>query len=250
MKDNSIQFLPIQTRVLVPPKDNLFEALDESLTVVREKDILVLSSKVMAIHQGRCVLKGSGDECENKRRIAKREADSSVEYTNPDGHRFHLTLIYDALISSAGIDESNGNDYFVLLPKNPNVLCRDVWQYARKRFGVTDIGVIAVDSHSVPLRYGAMGVSIGFYGVRPLKPYAGKEDLFGRQLRVEKSNVVDSIAAMSTLAMGEGDEQTPLAIVRGLTGIEFTNAPTWDELVFPPEADMYYPLLEKIYSKK
>jgi hypothetical protein len=49
-----MQVIPIKTRVLTPPQDDLFAVLDEYLTDVQEGDIIAISSKVVALHEGRC----------------------------------------------------------------------------------------------------------------------------------------------------------------------------------------------------
>jgi len=66
-----MQFIPVTTRVLIPPQDNLLEVLKESLTDVREGDVLCISSKVVAIHEGRCIPKDGVD----KQQLTAGEAD-------------------------------------------------------------------------------------------------------------------------------------------------------------------------------
>ena len=45
---------------------------------------------------------------------------------------------------------------------------------------------------------------------------AGRSDLFGRKLEVTKRAVADNIASAAELVMGEADECTPAAIIRGI----------------------------------
>lgn len=230
-----------------PPKDDLYDLLDEYLTGVREKDILIVTSKVVSIHEGRCVRK---EDVKSKHELAKQEADGTMEYENVHGNEFLVTLTQNAFISSAGIDESNGNGYYVLLPKDPWKSCREIWEYVRKKHGVKDVAVIMVDSHSLPLRYGALGISIGYFGLDPLKRYVGKEDLFGRPFKVERTNIVDAIAAASTLVMGEGSECQPIGIVRDAVGVTFADQDTCESLLIPPKEDMYYPFIELFRTSK
>ncbi len=46
---------PIKTRILNPPKDDLLQAMAASVKSLPEKSILVITSKVISIWQGRCV---------------------------------------------------------------------------------------------------------------------------------------------------------------------------------------------------
>jgi len=48
-----MQWIPIKTRTLFPPQDDLFAVFDESLVDVQEGDIVLVTSKVLAIYQGR-----------------------------------------------------------------------------------------------------------------------------------------------------------------------------------------------------
>lgn len=242
-----MEIIPIKTRIMQPPKDDLYNLLDEYLPEVREQDVLIVTSKVMAIHEGRCVCKKG---TKNKHDLAKQEADGIMEYENMYGKEFLITLIQNAFLSSAGIDESNGDGYYVLLPKDPWKLCKEIWEHIREKHGVKEVAVIAVDSHSLPLRYGALGISIGYFGLNPLKHYVGKEDLFGRPFKVERTNVIDAIAAVSTLVMGEGSESQPLAIVRDVPGIKFVDCDTRNELLIPAKEDIYSPFIELFNTRK
>src|SRR3989338_9381750 len=100
----------------------------------------------------------------------------------------------------------------------------------------------------IPRGAGTMGISTTFHGFEPLKDYRGKPDIFGRKLKYTRVNIVDALAAMSSLLMGEGSEKTPLLLVRALRFIQFTGKNTTSKLKYPPKIDIYKPLL-KIYRK-
>ena len=63
----------------------------------------------------------------------------------------------------------------------------------------------------------------GFLWSQSSKNYIGKPDLFNKNLQSTKVNIVDSIAAICVLAMGEADEQTPIVKVENVENIEFTH---------------------------
>jgi F420-0:gamma-glutamyl ligase len=46
-----MQFIPIKTRPLLPPKDDLFDVLDTYVTGIQDGDIIFITSKILAIHQ-------------------------------------------------------------------------------------------------------------------------------------------------------------------------------------------------------
>jgi F420-0:gamma-glutamyl ligase len=77
--------------------------------------------------------------------------------------------------------------------------------------------------------------------------------VFGRPLRLTKANLLDALAASAVLVMGEGAEQTPLAIIRDAPGLVFqTRPPTEAErraIRIAPRDDLYGPLLRAVSWK-
>ncbi len=230
----------------MPPKDDLFELMDKHLPKLKNGDVLFITSKVLAIHQGRCVKADGAD----KFKLIKQEADYSLPKHKTAGHEFVLTIKDHTLIPSAGIDESNGNGYYILWPKNTQSLLKQLWTYLKKKNGIKNLGLIATDSHTIPLRWGTQGISIGFYGFNPLKDYRGKTDIFGRKLKFTQSNIVDSLSAAAVLLMGEGKEKTPMLIGRNASFIEFTGRDMHKKLVINPKKDIYASLLKPFQQKQ
>ena len=232
-----MKFIPIKTRILQPPQDDLFLVFDESLSEVSEGDIVVVSSKVVSIHEGHCVPVSGND----KKALIAQEAQFSIPRTYWPSP---LTVAHNAFIGTAGIDESNANGHYVLLPRDPFVSAHNIYSYITKRFGVKNIGVVITDSHSSPLRRGAMGVAIGWWGFAPTINHVGKPDLFGREFRIEVSNIADAIAAGAGLVMGETDECQPVVIATEVPGITFEDKNTKDELFVAPKDDTFRVLYE------
>lgn len=226
-----------------PPNDDLFSALDTSLTDVQEKDVVAVTSKVAAIHQGRCVPKHQVDD---KSELVKKESDAYLPAENQD--RWSLSTKCHALLLSAGIDESNADEHYILLPKKSDQFAKKVHDYLCQRFNIDDVGVIITDSHSVPFRYGTVGLAIGFYGLQPVTSFSGQDDLFDREFQHTRINTIDSLAVTAVYAMGETDEQTPLCVISDAPHLEFAAKDTTDDLYVSPEDDIYYPLLKSLYE--
>ncbi|MFH0821097.1 MAG: coenzyme F420-0:L-glutamate ligase, partial [Candidatus Peregrinibacteria bacterium] len=161
---------------------------------------------------------------------------------------WHLTIKNYTLIADAGIDRSNANGYYVLWPKNLKSLIKQLRDYLKRKYHLKKLAVIVVDSHLMPLRAGTIGISTGFYGLKPLIDYRGTPDVFGRKLKYTRANIIDSLAAISSLLMGEGKEQTPMLVIRGANFVKFTEKDTARQLLIEPENDVYRPLL-KIYRR-
>ena len=100
-----------------------------------------------------------------------------------------------------------------------------------------------------------MGIAIGFYGFKPLRDYRGKIDIFGREFKMETSNLPDSLATAAVLEMGEGNEQTPISIITDIPYLEFTNILPKEKVgnfsfKIPEREDMFYPLIAAVKWKK
>jgi F420-0:gamma-glutamyl ligase len=232
-------FIPVKTRALLPPRDDLWDALDPVLPPLQEGDVVAITSKVVAIHQGRCV---PADAVADKEELVAAEADRWLPKASS---KYGITLAIKGctLIASAGIDASNARDHYVLWPDDPWGAAREIALRLRARHGLSRLGVILTDSHLVPLRRGTTGISIGSDGFDPLRDYRGRPDIFGRPLEVTLSNQADAIAAACVGLMGEGAECIPAVVVRNWPGLHYSHASHKDAFLIPPEEDFFAPLL-------
>lgn len=234
-----------------PPKDDLYNLIRQSVRSIPEQSILVVTSKVVAIHQGRCVKIGRGMDRET---LAKREADWYVDGDIVTGEQIMFTIKDNTLIASAGVDKSNGNGYLVLWPEKPMAVAREIQQFLKQEFKVGRIGVLITDSHVIPMRRGVVGTALGQFGFNPLRNYIGKPDIFGYKLKVTITNVTEALAAAAVVVMGEGKEQTPLALISDVEGIEFSEERIVNRgqpsLQIPKEEDLFRPMLEKVDWQK
>lgn len=229
--------------------DKLFDVLNQSITSLPDNSVVAVSSKIISICEGRIVKIGEKD----KDSLVREEAEF---YLSPEHSKygFILSIKHNVLIPSAGIDESNANGHYVLWPGNPQKAANDVRAYLRKKFKLKNLGIIITDSKTSPLRWGVTGVSIAHSGFSALNDYIGKKDIFGRIFKVEKSNIADALAVSAVAVMGEGAEQTPIAVIEDVPFVKFQDRnPTskeLEELHIKLEDDLYAPLLEKVKWKK
>lgn len=241
---------PIQTKpVLVG--DNLAAILDQYVLDLKEKSVLVITSKIVAICEG-TVVKNDGSV--DKHDLIRQEADAYLDLPLSQTYGVTITIKHSKLVANAGIDESNGNGYFILWPKDPFQSASTIWTYLRKKYGRTTFGVIISDSHVIPLQWGTRGRALAWCGIEPLKNYIGEPDIFGKHLHATKASVVDGLAAAAVAVMGEGNEQTPLAIITEIPFVSFLDHPPTkeeiDALTIEPADDIYAPLLTSVQWKK
>ena len=223
----------VKTDKIVAGGPTIFELLDKYLTTLGEGSVVAITSKVVSICEGRVVPIGDID----KEELIKSEADY---YLSPEvsDYGYHFTITKNTLISSAGIDMSNGNGNYILWPANPQKSANKIREYLVKRFGLKKVGVIITDSSVYPLRYGTLVVPIRHSGFVARNDYRGQPDLFGRPFEVSISSVAGGLAAAAGLVMGEGVEQTPIVVMEDLKFVEFQDRnPTKKEL-----DDFYIPI--------
>lgn len=240
-----MKVIAYKTKKIIP-SDKLFKILDENLPRLREKDVVVITSKIIAICQGR-VVKNDGKI--DKRDLTIREADYYLpeEYVN---YGIYMTIKNNFVVASAGIDESNGGGYFILWPENLQQTTNKIWEYLRKKHKIKNLGIVVSDSKIIPMRKGTSGVGLSWCGFEPLRNYIGVPDIFGHDLRVTKASLVDGISASAVLNMGEGKEQTPIAVVSEISNINFVQrTPTAEEInemSIKPSEDVYGKILNSV----
>src|SRR3989338_6553150 len=135
-----MKFIKVKTRAVVPPRDSIYLIFDQHLPKLREGDVLFITSKILAIHQGRCVKimpEVKKDE------LIKREAERYLHRALRGYKDFILTIKNSTLIPSAGIDESNGNGYYILWPQRITSLLKELQVYLKKKFKLKNMALIA-----------------------------------------------------------------------------------------------------------
>lgn len=233
---------------LVIPRDNLFQIIQQSIKKIPEQSVLVITSKIIALCQGRVIKKKVLTEEEakaEKHQLVRQEADFFLE---PSSSQYQMMLtIKDRILGvNAGIDESNVEQAYVLWPSKTQQTVNQIWHFLRKEYQVNKIGVVISDSRSIPLKWGCnYGVSLGHCGFRALVDQIGKTDLFGREMRMTKINLAESLASIGVFAMGEVAEKTPFCLInQDIPQIQFQNrVPNKQEL-----ADIFIDLKDDIYA--
>jgi len=222
---------------LFQPKQNLKDFLLAHIPPLQEGDVLVVTSKIVSLAEGRTLPKSEI----SKKDLIEREADHVIGEMN---HGVILTIKDSLMIASAGIDESNSpDDGYILFPEKPFDSAQKVWEELRAHFKLQNLGIILSDSFTLPLRRGVRGVALSWWGFESLKSLIGQDDLFGRKFTMSTIHLADSLAASGVLVMGEGDRPTPLALIRGAE-VKFIEGCDKDVSLMSVENDMYAPLYQ------
>jgi coenzyme F420-0:L-glutamate ligase len=190
-----------------------------------EGDIIVVAESAVATSEGRVIRLEEVIPCEDSVMLGDRygidprlvevvERESDEVVGGIPGHL--LCMKGGTLLPNAGVDASNAPPgCVVLLPKDPGLSARMIREEIASRTGVR-VGVIIADSRTHAMRSGCSGVAIGCSGIPSVIDARGRPDLFGRPLEVTRQALADNIASAAEIVMGESDESTPAAIIRGL----------------------------------
>ncbi|MCP1471303.1 coenzyme F420-0:L-glutamate ligase/coenzyme F420-1:gamma-L-glutamate ligase [Sphingobium sp. OAS761] len=207
----------------------LVAAIQASGHSLQDGDVCVIAQKIISKVEGRALNLSDVSVGENARTLAaSTRRDSALMQAILDESREILRSSPAAVIArhrtghvlaNAGIDASNvyggDEDKVLLWPVEPDASARSIRREIRHLTGAA-VAVIIADSMGRAWRIGTTGHAIGCAGLVVVEDRRGKaEDLYGRTLQATQIAVADSLAAMAVLAMGEGDEGTPVAIIRG-----------------------------------
>jgi coenzyme F420-0:L-glutamate ligase/coenzyme F420-1:gamma-L-glutamate ligase len=192
---------------------------------LRDGDVLVISSKFVAVSEGRVVrlggvrpgakAKGLGAKYRMDPRLCElvlRESDEVIGGIPG----FLLTSKEGLLTPNAGIDKSNVKHGAVVpYPRRPELSAWRIREALKFSRGVS-VGVIICDSRLSPTRMGTTGVAVAASGIEAVLDMRGRVDLFGNVLKVTAQGVADDLSSAAEILMGESNEATPIVRVRGL----------------------------------
>lgn len=224
----------VKTRIF-REREHLVPFILKYIPKLKEGSILAVTSKIVALSEGRTAAPKNKKE---KEKIIRAESEWAEEsYPN-----WWLTLKDGTFGINAGVDDSNADGKLVLLPRDCFRSAEKIREELCKRLRVKKLGVLITDSRVSPLRKGVFGTALGYAGFKGLRDYRGSPDIFGRTLKVTQVGVADSIASASALVMGEGREQQPLAVIESAP-VEFCEKVRKGELRISPQKDIFRRLI-------
>lgn len=247
----TIAILPVKVAGDIAPKSDLGSTIAKSLgecgLAIENGDILVVAQKAVSKAEGRTIDLATVKPSRKAAALAKElQKDPRVVQLILDEAR-EIVMVKNGIIvtetrhgfvcANSGVDQSNLalDNAAVLLPVDPDASARRLRSFF-KRQG-KDVAVIITDTFGRPFREGQANVAVGVAGIKPIRNYIGRQDMFGRKLRVTEIAVADEIASAAELAMGKS-AGIPVALVRGY---EFEPAAraSIKEMSRPKERDIF-----------
>lgn len=240
-----VEILPISIKTQRSTFD-LFESMQGF--VYKYNDIVVISSKFVSMSEGAIVKLSSVKATKRARDLStQNHMDAKLaelvlresEYVMRGVPGFLLAIRHGMIAPNAGIDKSNvPKGHAILYPRDPFGTAEKLRLKFLAHLGIR-VGIVIADSRLMPTRIGTTGVAIGCAGFEPVEDLRGKRDLFGNILRVTFKATADAIATMGVMVMGESDESTPIAVVRGANVLWSDRKFSWKDMAVEPFEDIY-----------
>ncbi|MFP4136386.1 MAG: coenzyme F420-0:L-glutamate ligase [Candidatus Acetothermia bacterium] len=249
-----ITFYGLENIGLIEEGDDLVKRIldtcdDEGLEI-KDDDVIVITSKVVSMYEGRYVDLSDVEPGLRAKAIAKSTGilpeevelilqESEVVASLPvskfgkdyilqqadneerakealeDLPAMLVTKRNGRLCTNAGVDRSNSPEgKATLLPENPNQSSESIRERIEEMTG-KEVAVIITDSE-VSIRAGETDNAIGSSGINPVESDFGADDLFGKPKFGGVDLKADEIASAAALHFGQTSEQVPVVIGRGI----------------------------------
>ncbi len=205
--------------------DDLVEIISLALRAadltLEDGDILVVASKVASKSLGLSV--AAGDRAavvaqESEWVVAERTGDEAITRV--------VKAKAGPVMAAAGVDASNtgGEDVLLVLPRDPDEVCRQLHAGLSQAFSMTRLGIILSDTAGRAWRAGQTDFALGAYGLRVTDDLRGSADADGRPLQVTSRAVADELASAADLVKGKA-ATIPVAHVRGMGDVVIEPVP-------------------------
>lgn len=203
----------------------IVEAARRQGTPLAERDLLVVSQKIVSKAEGRLVRLSEVIPSPRARAVAEQIGRDPrlVEVILSESRRvvrqatgvLIVETHHGLICANAGVDQSNVDaDTACLLPEDSDRSAAAL----RARLGALsghELAVIIADTFGRPWREGLVNVAIGLAGLQPIRSYLGELDPAGYVLQATILALADELAAAAEPVMGKLD-RIPVAIIRGL----------------------------------
>jgi F420-0:gamma-glutamyl ligase len=248
---NRMQITGIKTDIIhANEKLSLAAFVGRYIRELRENSVVVFSSKIIGILEGRVIKVGD----KTKEEVIMQEADLFLDRSYSKwGNMF--TVCRRTLISASGIDQSNADGHYALWPRDPMRSAKELRDILVKKFKLRNVGVIISDSTVMPMRRGSVGIMIGWSGFAAVKDLRGEPDLFGRPMHITTAAVGSGLACAGNAVMGESTEQMPIAVITDIPFVEFYDrsfitGEEYEMAFIDLEEDLFAPFLTGVAWKK
>ncbi|TDL33459.1 glutamate ligase [Macrococcoides bohemicum] len=209
--------------------EKIIKALKESNIILKDNSIICIASKVISISENRiCNLnqvEPSNIAYEINKKIPRKDPkviQKIIDVTDSeDGDKVEVLDNYIGAwlpnglkLTSGGVDKYD-HDKVVLLPENPDMSAKKISDYIYKKLD-KKVAIVITDSDGRIDKMGATQISIGIYGINPLR-------VVNIDGKTTSETICDMIAASAGLIMGQRGNNKPAVLIEGFE-FEFNNS--------------------------
>lgn len=203
----------------------IVEAARREATAIQDRDLLVVSQKIVSKAEGRIVrlsqvpvspeAQAIADEIGRDPRLVAVILGESRRIVRKDKGVLIVETHHGFVCANAGVDQSNVDaDTACLLPVDSD-RSADALRERLQALTGHELAVIVADTFGRPWREGLVNVAVGLAGLEPIVSYLGQEDPAGHVLQATILALADELAGAAEPVMGKLD-RVPVAIIRGL----------------------------------
>ena len=203
----------------------IVEAARRQATAIQDRDLLVVSQKIVSKAEGRVVrlsevpvspeAQAVADEIGRDPHLVAVILGESRRIVRKDKGVLIVETHHGFVCANAGVDQSNVDaDTACLLPEDSDRSAAALRERLRALTG-HDLAIIVADTFGRPWREGLVNVAVGLAGFLPIVSYLGQEDPAGHVLQATILALADELAAAAEPVMGKL-ARVPVAIIRGL----------------------------------
>ena len=201
------------------------EAAHRQETPLRDRDLLVVSQKIISKAEGRLVrladvapsprAQAVAEQIGRDPRLVEVILSESRRIVRQDKGVLIVETHHGWVCANAGVDQSNVDaDTACLLPEDSDRSATQLRDRLRTLTG-HELAVIIADTFGRPWREGLVNVAVGLAGFQPIVSYLGQEDPAGHVLQATILALADELASAAEPVMGKLG-RIPVVIIRGL----------------------------------
>ena len=216
--------IPVSIDHDIQPGENIAVLIiASSKSAINDGDVIVISQKIISKQESRTVnlnmvipselATGIASEYQKDPKLVEVILSESNRIVRMNNGVLITESYHGFICANAGVDESNvEKGYATLLPKDPDKSASNIRE---KIFDMTGkkVAVLISDTFGRPFRLGQTDYAIGVSGMESILSYEGKQDTFGKTLRVTAISSVDELCATAELVTGK-TTKCPVAIIR------------------------------------
>ncbi len=216
--------IPVSIDHDIQPGENIAVLIiASSKSSINDGDVIVISQKIISKQESRTVnlnmvipselATGIASEYEKDPKLVEVILSESNRIVRMNNGVLITESYHGFICANAGVDESNvEKGYATLLPKDPDKSASNIREKIFDRTG-KKVAVLISDTFGRPFRLGQTDYAIGVSGMESILSYEGKQDTFGKTLRVTAISSVDELCATAELVTGK-TTKCPVAIIR------------------------------------